>query len=255
MRISIRYNQYQSFLTVIAALGLISIAFLSQRYLRVQLRDLDFNWLLELRRGSFTIMSMALLAPMVYWLKVRVPFTQQAWIRPLGVHLIASLVFALIHLWFITVIGSNNDFWHLSKKVFLNFFHLEVLGYWLILGISTLVPMKNRPTTPLPKTLDNLQIKDRGLVMSIAIAEIIKIQAQDHYLKIHIEGRRHLCRQPIKRMEKQLLPSGFVRVHRSWLVNRNFVQGVSARNVHMVDGSLVPVGRKYAAKARQMVDN
>jgi two-component system LytT family response regulator len=53
----------------------------------------------------------------------------------------------------------------------------------------------------------------------IKIKNIDWIEAQDYYVKIHTRDKYYLVRTSLADFEKQLPPSKFVRIHRSYLVN------------------------------------
>ena len=53
----------------------------------------------------------------------------------------------------------------------------------------------------------------------IEIKNIDWIEAQDYYVKIHTRDKYYLVRTSLADFEKQLPPSKFVRIHRSYLVN------------------------------------
>lgn len=75
----------------------------------------------------------------------------------------------------------------------------------------------------------------------------------------YFEVRRHLCtmhyvheRQAeftgsLTRIEQKLAPFGFVRVHRSYLVNCLAIERFNAQSVTLITGTTLPVGRRRYA--------
>ena len=58
--------------------------------------------------------------------------------------------------------------------------------------------------------------------------QIVRLQAQSNYTKVFpAEGRPFLMSKVLKDLEAILLPFGFVRTHRSHLINRRYIQKVS----------------------------
>ncbi len=51
-------------------------------------------------------------------------------------------------------------------------------------------------------------------------AEIAWVEAAGNYVEIHVGGATHLARGTLASFEERLARAGFVRVHRSRLVNR-----------------------------------
>lgn len=85
--------------------------------------------------------------------------------------------------------------------------------------------------------------EDRDL-HRVAVAEIRRLEAQGNYVKVRLGGRELLVTDTLARMEGRLAPHGFVRVHRSHVVNLAFVTRVSPEAVD-VDGYAVPLGNGY----------
>jgi two-component system LytT family response regulator len=80
-------------------------------------------------------------------------------------------------------------------------------------------------------------------------AEIDWIEADDYYAAIYARGRRHLIRESLSSFEGRLDPVGFVRVHRSAIVNLDRVREVRVEpsgesQLVLRDGTRVPVSRR-----------
>jgi two-component system LytT family response regulator len=67
--------------------------------------------------------------------------------------------------------------------------------------------------------LDRLVIRTRGKVSFLKPAEIDWVEAFGKHVKLHAGRETHVVRQQLKRLEPRLTPHGFVRVHRSAIVN------------------------------------
>lgn len=71
--------------------------------------------------------------------------------------------------------------------------------------------------------LQRLQIKDRGQTHIISVQDISHIQAEDDYIQVHYQNKSLLKTQTLSDVEKQLDPAHFVRIHRSIIVNLQFL--------------------------------
>jgi DNA-binding LytR/AlgR family response regulator len=82
------------------------------------------------------------------------------------------------------------------------------------------------------------------------------IQAADNYLELHLPGQVLMRRLTMREAASILEPLGFVRIHRSYLVNRRHVAAVVRGNgrvaVETVDGNLLPTGRAFSAEVRRL---
>lgn len=62
-------------------------------------------------------------------------------------------------------------------------------------------------------------VKNGDRVLVVAPAEIDWIEAYGDYVRLHVGQQVHLLRSTLTEMEQRLKPEGFVRIHRSRLVN------------------------------------
>lgn len=78
------------------------------------------------------------------------------------------------------------------------------------------------------KQLKNIVITDKGQQHIISIESIIAIEAQESYCSIHTSEKTYIASKNLKHFETVLesLPQ-FFRVHKSWLVNKDFIKHYS----------------------------
>lgn len=110
-------------------------------------------------------------------------------------------------------------------------------------------PHEGKASPPLP---DPLKIKDGNRTFLIMPDDIIAASASGNYVQYHcVDGRRPLSRSRFAEAEELLRPHGFLRTHRSWLVNTarvREVRSVGNGDHELVVGDLqVPVSRRFAA--------
>ncbi len=85
----------------------------------------------------------------------------------------------------------------------------------------------------------------------LPIAKIRYIESFSDYVKIHVEERQLVVREKISKLEEQL-PENFIRVHRSFLVNRLAITAFN-RSVINIDHVEIPIGRKFAPETRRLL--
>jgi len=98
-----------------------------------------------------------------------------------------------------------------------------------------------------------LVFKSRGRILFVPVSEIRWIAAEENYVRICMERETHLLRGTMMSFERKLDPRMFLRVHRSAIVNLQFVKGVGTGEkgdfmVHLASGHRVAMSRSYHAR-------
>lgn len=93
-------------------------------------------------------------------------------------------------------------------------------------------------------------IRDGATLIRVKMDDILAVTSAGNYVEFALrDGRRPLMRKPLSAMEAELAAYGFVRVHRSWLVNAMQVTGLKPEGSgdYTVDmGALsVPLSRRF----------
>jgi DNA-binding LytR/AlgR family response regulator len=101
-------------------------------------------------------------------------------------------------------------------------------------------------------------VRSRGDLLRITTGNVQWIEAQGAYVYLHLIERSYLVRNTIGSLAEQLAGEGFVRVHKSALVNRSKVQrvkgGAGRSSLVLEGGTEVPIGRKYRDARQDIVD-
>ena len=71
-----------------------------------------------------------------------------------------------------------------------------------------------------------IAIKAKGRILFIDAADVIAVEAKGNCVLLLHTSSSHLLRESISTMEKKLNPHGFVRIHRSVLVNAALVEEI-----------------------------
>ena len=89
--------------------------------------------------------------------------------------------------------------------------------------------------------------EDEIAALRLHAASIRWIRAADNYIELHLDGRVMTRRVTMRDAAAELAPCGFVRIHRSVIVNRDQVDRILAERVRLKDGTELPLGRAFAA--------
>jgi len=78
----------------------------------------------------------------------------------------------------------------------------------------------------LPDRSSRIAIKDKGRVVFVDVTEITSVEANGNYVLLQQKAGSYLLRETIGEIAKKLKPHGFIRIHRSVLVNSQFVESI-----------------------------
>ncbi|GAA3987276.1 LytTR family DNA-binding domain-containing protein [Actinomadura viridis] len=95
-----------------------------------------------------------------------------------------------------------------------------------------------------------------GVTRFVAPAEVLYVEAQGDYARLHTAGASHLVRIPLAALEDRWRGAGFVRVHRSHLVALSAIEELrldSGRCTILVGGVELPVSRRHVRELRDLL--
>ncbi len=104
--------------------------------------------------------------------------------------------------------------------------------------------------------LSRLFVRARGKIIVVPLAEVQRIEARDDYCALFSKDQRHLVHLRLAELEKRLDPAVFLRVHRSHIVNLNFVEAMiptqDARlEIVLRDGTRLIASRSRSRELRE----
>ena len=112
---------------------------------------------------------------------------------------------------------------------------------------------------PPKQFLERIVVREGTRVTLIPIGKLDYAEAQDDYVALASEGKKHLKQQTIASLEACLDPDRFVRVHRSYIVNFERVAriepyGKDSRLAILVDGTRLPVSKTGLGRLKILLD-
>lgn len=199
------------------------------------------------------------MAPAVLWLARRTLLRPGvSWAR-IAVHLPAALVFSLVH---VSAMGAIR--WAAYRLLGDRYDPLGPLSEWpyelrkdllVYAAIVSLYWLWNRvqiAPAPAPAGPAVLEVRDGARRHLIPLADIGWLEAAGNYVEVHAGGKTVLHRAPLSRLEQDLAPAGFVRIHRSRLVSRAHVAEIETKpsgdfEAVLRDGTRLAGSRRYRA--------
>ena len=79
----------------------------------------------------------------------------------------------------------------------------------------------------------------------ISIKDIIYVESDSHRLKIYVKDRIYYDNRTLINMLEELLEHGFVRIHRSYIINLEYLTKIKGDNIELNHSVWIKVGRYY----------
>jgi hypothetical protein len=162
------------------------------------------------------------------------------WRRLLPMHALALLAFSALHTGLMTLfripvyalkgrqygLPPFGDWIYEFRKDVAAYLVLSAV-FWIFCRPDRSLPGHAQPTAAAgPETFD---IVDGPSIFRTPVREILAVRAAGNYVEFVLEGgARPLMRAALADIEAALSPQGFVRTHRSWLVNATGLRRIEA---------------------------
>ena len=106
--------------------------------------------------------------------------------------------------------------------------------------------MASNLTGSAPQGAQSLFIKTDGRIVKILVKDIRYVEGMSEYLKIHLasQPRPIVALLSMKKLEDRL-PSNFMRIHRSYIINLDEIQEVNKNRVILDESTYLPIGDLY----------
>lgn len=99
-------------------------------------------------------------------------------------------------------------------------------------------------------TEKRMVVKENGKISFVGFSEIVWIEAYDYYVKIHTENGMKMIRESMKKLHSRLPEDSFIRIHKSYIINKNYLSQIqrhanSELTLSLINGIELKVGRSY----------
>ena len=107
------------------------------------------------------------------------------------------------------------------------------------------------------RPLTRLFVRDRDATRPLALSSVERLEARDDYVAVHAQGRTWLLNITLQKLEERLDPDQFLRIHRSHIINLDYIAALHAHDatrmtVELADGTKVVASRSGSQKLRQL---
>ena len=142
----------------------------------------------------------------------------------------------------------------------LDAFDLEATDYLLkpfadsrLASVIAKIHKKPNPSSKLNKKRRQLPVKSVGSVKFINIQDIVWVKGSANYVELYCADKMHLHRETLSALEHSLDPEQFIRVHRSAIVNIDYIHSLNSELgryslLQLDNGDEVKIGQSYKAQ-------
>ncbi|MFO7620626.1 MAG: LytTR family DNA-binding domain-containing protein [Bacteroidales bacterium] len=95
---------------------------------------------------------------------------------------------------------------------------------------------------------EEIFIKKGSSLVKLKIKEIVFVEALENYVTLNTNNDKYTIHFTMKAIESQLPSSVFIRVHRSFIINKSMIQAIKENSLDIVIGNAVknvPVGKSF----------
>ena len=184
------------------------------------------------------------------------------WLRILAFNALATLPFSLVHTG--GMFGLRTLFYRLAGEHyrfvasdFLYEYRKDLLTYLILYGVFWITGRAAAPQPaaetprPSPPADPVFTIVDGSRTHRATPGEILALRAAGNYVEFHLAGgERPLMRGSLQEMQEKLAGHGFLRTHRSWVVNPRRVRQLTAQGsgdflLTLDGGDEAPLSRRF----------
>ena len=204
-----------------------------------------------------------LLIPAVAWWLTRFPISPGHVGSKIAGHLLGSALFAAAHYFIMSAMravsypwfGRN---WQLSEFWMHNLLVEYQKDIKIYVGIVAIVAIYRRMRQRGDAAPERMVVQSGSGERLLEYADVECLEASRNYVSVFADGKEYLLRETLSRLEKRLAERGFLRTHRSYLVNRAWVAGIEAgdsgnQNLVLRSGRKVPLSRSRRDEVREAV--
>ncbi|RCH56824.1 DNA-binding response regulator [Mucilaginibacter hurinus] len=105
-----------------------------------------------------------------------------------------------------------------------------------------------------PNDFFTIKSEIKGRLLKIRFDEVIYIEGAVNYIQIFTAEGKHMTYLTLKEIERHLPPAKFIRIHRSFIVNLDFVTVVERSRLRLTNGETLVMGDHYKTHFLELMD-
>ncbi|MDX1942175.1 MAG: LytTR family DNA-binding domain-containing protein [Saprospiraceae bacterium] len=125
---------------------------------------------------------------------------------------------------------------------------LEVYQLKYHIPPSALTTLETTPPVP-----QQLFIKSDKRFIQIDIADIYYLESYGNYVKVWLQDEYHLTPRTLSDFEMELPANDFIRIHKSFLINRKYIDYMEGNTLVMKNKATLPIGKNYRTDVKRFI--
>ncbi len=235
----------------------------------------DFLWWEPILWECSSALFFLLLLPLVLLVERRFPLQRPKLGKHLLIHALLTPIYSALHV--LGMVGtrylvyafshSSYDFGHWPTEMAYEYLK-DVRTYAAIIAVIYLyrfVLRRLQGEASLPddtetdsSPADRFLIKKLGKEFLVKITDIEWLEASGNYVNLHAHGRVYPMRETMTTMARRLQQQGFVRVHRSIILNLDKIEEIEPLDTgdaraRLLSGARLPISRRYRAQLKMQL--
>lgn len=101
--------------------------------------------------------------------------------------------------------------------------------------------------------MEEIFIKSDGKLTRISFQDILYIESIGDYVKYITANKNYIALSTLKAVEKKMVGNGFMKVHRSYIVNLHKIKDIKD-NTLVIEGKVIPISRSYQSDVKDRIN-
>jgi hypothetical protein len=244
----------------------------------VERRSLAFAWWEPVTWEFSSSVMLLMLVPAQLAFERRFSFQPGTWLRAVPWHVLATGVYSLAHVLGMValrhlvyeVADSRYSFGYWPRELAYEYLK-DVRTYAFVLGVvylyrllllrlrgeaRLLVAPDAGPPVEAVERPTRFLVRKLGAEFLVPASDIEWLEAAENYVNLHVRKHVYPLRSTMTAVEDRLDPLRFVRVHRSYIVNLDFLERIEPLDTGdarllLKDGTRIPCSRRYRHALRE----
>ena len=115
------------------------------------------------------------------------------------------------------------------------------------------IPSPSTPAIPNNKNTNQLFIKSDKKYIQLELSEIYYLESYGNYVKVWLGDNFHLTPRTLSSFEGELPDSDFYKIHKSFIINRKYINFMEGNILMMKNNKSLPIGKNHRGDFKRFI--